>query len=335
MTNRLTPPSRLRTSLAAAALAFGLSAFTVSGTARADDVSGAANAFSRAQKAELSGDFASAAELYELADGLAPAPEALRSALRARKSAGELDLAAVHAEELLDRYPNDAKSTELANATLDEASKKLMRYEVACLPTACTVLVDGGAAGPDAKQKHVLYLTPGNHDVVASFGKNRTPSQSLEGKAGDRGALSFEAPPEPPSTHLDSGDVASSGGGAPGVDQGVHAHNGISPWFFVGGAVATVGLGAATIWSGLDVLSANDTYKKNPTQAGYNDGKDRELRTNVLIGATAVVGAATGVLAILTDWSGKRGEEAAQRPGVRASAAVTGNSAAIVVSGVY
>src|ERR1700748_2721708 len=101
MTPRLTPRSRLRLSLAAAALAFGLSTITVSGTARADDVSGAANAFSRAQKAELSGDFASAAELYELADGLAPAPEALRSALRSRKSAGELDLAAVHAEELL------------------------------------------------------------------------------------------------------------------------------------------------------------------------------------------------------------------------------------------
>jgi hypothetical protein len=316
------------------ALAFGLAALTVSGTALADDVSGAANAFSRAQKAELSGDFASAAELYELADGLAPAPEALRSALRSRKSAGELDLAAVHAEELLERYPNDPKSGELANATLDEASKKLMRYEVACQPGVCTLLVDGGAAGADAKQKHVLYLAPGKHDVVASFGKNRTPSQSLDGKPGDRGALTFDAPPEPPASHLDSGDTGAVGG-VPGVDQGVHGSSGLSPWFFVGGAVATVGLGAATIWSGLDVLSANDTYKKHPTQTGYNDGKDRELRTNVLIGATAVAGAATGVIALFTNWSGKHGEEAALRPGVRASAAVTGNSAAFVVSGVY
>src|SRR5689334_8807843 len=179
MSNRVNSPSRLRISLAAAALSVGLCTLTVAGTALADDVSGAANAFSRAQKAELSGDFASAAELYELADGLAPAPEALRSALRSRKAAGELDLAAVHAEELLERYPNDAKSTELANATLDEAAKKLMRYEVACQPGACTLLVDGGAAGADAKQKHVLYLAPGHHDVIASFGKNRTPSQPL------------------------------------------------------------------------------------------------------------------------------------------------------------
>src|SRR5215470_8692517 len=99
--------SVLRGSLTSAALVLALAAPRA---ARADDVSGAANAFSRAQKAELSGDFAAAAELYELADGLAPAPEALRSALRSRKSAGQLEAAALHAEELLSRYPNDAKS---------------------------------------------------------------------------------------------------------------------------------------------------------------------------------------------------------------------------------
>lgn len=335
MMNRLDPRSRRRLTLGALALVFGLSTITVSGTALADDVSGAANAFSRAQKAELSGDFASAAELYELADGLAPAPEALRSALRARKSVGELDLAAVHAEELLQRYPNDPKSAELANATLDEASKKLMRYEVVCQPSACTLLVDGGAAGPDAKQTQVLYLSPGKHDIIASFGANRTPSQSIDGNAGDKGSLSFDAPPEPPPSHLDTGDTGASAGAVSGVDQGVPSQRGLSPWFFVGGAIATAGLGAVTIWSGLDVLSANDTYKKHPTTAGYNDGKDRELRTNVLIGATAIVGAATGVIALFTDWKGKR-EEQADRPGtVHATAAVTGNSAAVVLSGVY
>src|SRR3954451_24716015 len=91
------------------ALIIGFTVLTASPrTARADDVSGAANAFSRAQKAELSADFAAAAELYELADSLAPAPEALRSALRARKSAGQLEIAAVRAEELMERYPTDA-----------------------------------------------------------------------------------------------------------------------------------------------------------------------------------------------------------------------------------
>ena len=318
-----------------AMIGLALSTLVLSRPALADDVTGAANAFSRAQKAELGGDYASAAELYELADSLAPAPEALRSALRARKAAGQLEVAAVHAEELLDRYPNDAKSTELANSTIDEAGKKLMRYEVECHPSACTLLLDGAAASPDAKEKHVLYLTPGKHEVIAAFGKNRAEPQSTEGAAGNRGALSFEAPPEPPA-RVDTSAGVDSASALVGGDQGVSRQHGLSPWFFVGGAVATVGLGAATVWSGLDVLSANDTYKKHPTTAAYNDGKDRELRTNVLIAATSVVGAATGVIALFTNWSGSKGGESAERPGtVHATAAVSGSSAALVVSGVY
>ncbi|HEX3596049.1 MAG TPA: hypothetical protein VHU80_13145 [Polyangiaceae bacterium] len=334
MTTRFTPPTRLRTALGIAALAGACSTLTVARSALADDVSGAANAFSRAQKAELSGDFSSAAELYELADGLAPAPEALRSALRARKAADQLDLAAVHAEELLQRYPNDARSGELANATLEDASKKLMRFEVACHPTVCTVLVDGAAAGPDAKEKHLLYLSPGKHEVIASFGKNRTDPQSAEGSAGDKGSLAFEAPPEPPPLPAGASGVGATDAPLEG-DQGVQRSHGISPWFFVGGAIATVGLGAATIWSGLDVLSANNTYKKNPTLPAYNDGKDRELRTNVLIGATSVVGAATAIVAVFTNWHGKTAETAERSGTVRATASVTGNSAALVLSGVY
>jgi hypothetical protein len=322
-----------RAALGALALAGLLAASSVSRTARADDVSGAANAFSRAQKAELSGDYADAAELYELADSLAPAPEALRSALRARVSAGQLELAAVHAEELQQRYASDPKSMDLAKSTLDEAAKKLMRFEIDCKPTACTILVDGAAADPDAKQTHIVYLAPGKHDVAAGFGKARTESQPAEGAAGYRGTLSFDAPPEPPP----SVDLAATGSALGSVegDQGVGRKQGLSPWIFAGGAVATVGLGAVTLWSGLDVLSAHNAYQKNETTQGYNDGKSKETRTNVLIGATAVVSVATGVIALFTDWSGKHDATAAESPGIHATASVTRNSAGFIVGGVY
>ena len=314
-------------------------AFAVPRAARADDVSGAANAFSRAQKAELSGDFASAAEYYELADGLAPAPEALRSALRSRKSAGQLEAAALHAEELLARYPNDAKSKELANSTLEEAAKSLVRYEMVCRPAACTLLVDGAAAGAEAKEINIVYLTPGKHQVRAAFGKNQTDPVDTEGSAGEKKTLTFDAPPEPPPSL--AGDVGGASSSAT-MDQGVTTKGGgLSPWIFIGGAVATAGLGAATIWSGLDVLSAHDTYKKNMNQPGYdaqaayNDGKSRETRTNILIGATSVVGVATGVLAIFTNWGGKHREQAENAGKIRAYATVTSTSAGIVVGGVY
>ena len=48
----------------------------------------------------MSGDLARAAELYELADHIAPTPEALRNATRSRLAAGQLVAAATHAEEL-------------------------------------------------------------------------------------------------------------------------------------------------------------------------------------------------------------------------------------------
>ena len=324
-----------RLTVAGAMLAGALSTMVFSRTALADDVTGAANAFSRAQKAELSGDFASAAELFEIADGLAPAPEALRSALRARKSAGQLEAAAVHAEELVSRYPNDARSVELAKATLDEAAKKLMRFEVACRPTVCTLLVDGEAASADAKEAHVLFLAPGKHEVRAAFGRNRTDPQNAEGAAGERGSLAFDAPPEPPEQPLDAEGTAGTMGDTGSGDHGVSPHRGVSPWFVVGGAIATVGLGAATVWSGLDVLSANDTYKTHQTTDGYNDGRSRELRTNVLIGATSVVGAATVVVALFTNWKGKNAETGEHAFVLRPEASVTASSAAFVVSGAY
>jgi len=132
--------------------------------------------------------------------------------------------------------------------------------------------------------------------------------------------------------NLIDAEPAAAGAGGPG-DTGTTHKPGLSPWFFVGGAIATAGLGAATIWSGLDVLSAHDEYKKNPTSEAYNDGRSKELRTNVLIGATSVVGAATAVIAIFTDWGGKHGETA--QTGIHATACVTGSSAAIVVGGAY
>ena len=118
-----------------------LSVFFFSNPALADDVIGAAKAFSRAQKAELTGNFAMAAEFFELADSLSPSPEALRSAVRSRKAAGQLSTAALHAETLRDRYPNDAKSQQLANATLTLAEQTLTRVEIECKPRACTLLI--------------------------------------------------------------------------------------------------------------------------------------------------------------------------------------------------
>src|SRR5262245_38086094 len=109
-----------------------LAALAVAHPALADDVPGAARAFSEAQKASLAGDNARAAELYELADSLSPSVQALRSAIRSRQLAGQLASAATHAEALLSRYPDDEKSVAMAKKLIDEVSPQLAKVSVQC-----------------------------------------------------------------------------------------------------------------------------------------------------------------------------------------------------------
>jgi hypothetical protein len=304
--------------------------------ASAQDVAGAANAFSRAQKAELSGDHDTAAELYELADSLAPAPEALRSALKARKAAGQLASAAQHAERILRRYPNDKRSKDLADATLEEAKRKLARIEVTCRTKPCSVVIDGAAGSSESTDHHVIFLEPGKHELGAAFGADRATPRPTTTKAGDRLTFTFDPPPPSASASKNtdaSGKTVAGGTADTGVDHGSKGR--LSPWIFVTGAVVTAGLGVATVWSGLDVLDAHDAYQGNETQATYQAGVDKERRTNVLIGATAVAGVSTVVIAIFTRWSGSSDSGAAPRTRMQAGGVPLPGGAAFTVSGEF
>jgi hypothetical protein len=72
---------------------------------------------------------------------------------------------------------------------------------------------------------------------------------------------------------------------------------------FIVAAAATVVAAGVTVWSGLDTLAKRDDYQKDPTKAAYDDGVKRELRTNLLIGGTALLGTATlGLGLFATRW---------------------------------
>ena len=312
--------------LLAASLA--LAAYSFAPAARAqDDVAAAANAFSRAQRAELAGDHERAAQLYELADSIAPTPEAMRSALRARMSAGQHALAATRAEALLARYPDDEESKTLAEKTLAEVSKELGRYEVSCRPKPCVVLVDGEVAGTKALETHVVYLEPGAHELAAAFGERHTPPRKLDVQADERQSVSFDEPPPPPKPKVDVVQDVPDPSAAP---QG----SGISPVFFVAGATLTAGLGIFTVWSGIDTLDKREAYDKNRTQSGFEEGQDLERRTNILIAATSVAAAATITLAIFTDWSGSDdGAEQLPARAPRLGVGATASGPALSLSG--
>jgi len=311
------------------------SLFSFGNIASAQDVAGAAKAFSQGQKAELSGDHAMAAEFFELADSLAPSPEALRCAIRSRKAAGHLGSAAINAEILRKRYPYDPKSQELAKDILLVAKKTLMRLSVVCKPRICNLLVDDAAAGLTTDNHHVIYVEPGPHEVVASFDNVQSDPQFVDAEAGKRDSLVFVYTPKTDQENEKTALLTQANSSLDGSNTDLRAANneGLPIWYFLSGVVVTVGAGAATIWSGMDVLDLHDKYEQNQTQKMYKSGLDKERRTNILIGVTAVAGVTTGILAVFTQWEDSG--EADSQSDLSASVGVGLNSGLLKVNGSF
>jgi hypothetical protein len=280
----------------------------------ADDVNGAAKAFSQAQEATLAGDIARAADLYELADELAPSAPALRNATRARLAAGHLTMAATNAATLLRRYPSDKESREIADAVLAKLAPQLAQLDVTC-SAACTLLVDGKVAVSVAREQHSLFAQPGGRSITATFGDGRKATNQVTALANRITPLRLEAPRRAETKPVASaGSQAAAGAAGSRRDRPAAESHGLSKWWVVGGAVVTVGLGVATAVSGTATLSTRDEIR-DAVAAGddaraqmlYDTGRDQQTRTNVLLGATIAAGVATGALAFFTDWrSGER-----------------------------
>ena len=284
----------------------GLASLALAASASAQDVQAAAAAFAQGQRAQLRGDHARAAELFELADQSAPSPEALRSAIRNHAQATQLARAATLSARALERYPDDDATRALAEETLAAAESSVGRLSVRCAP-ACNLTLDGRAAVVEPRDEIVLYLDPGPRELRATWTDREAPTQRVTLAAGESARVSFEGvvpepEPEPavepePEVEVEVEPEAPAPVPASSADGG-----GVTPVLFFVGAGLTALAGGLSIWSGLDTLSARDAYVENPTRAGYENGTALETRTNVLFFSTLGLAAVTAVLAIFTDW---------------------------------
>jgi hypothetical protein len=278
-------------------------------TSRADaqgtNVAGAADAFSKAQKAELGGDFTEAASLYALADEMAPAAAALRGAARAARQAGLNATAATHAAVLLAREQDQASRT-LAEDILRESAGQLGHLRVQC-DAPCKVMIDGRMTVSRKGEAHDLYARPGDRAVAASFDDGNAPAQTVSLAAGAESELSFSAPQQA----IAAVTVSTP---APEQHEARRARR-LSPWYFATAGALTLVAGGITLWSGLDVNKAHDDYDRNgaSAQKDYDEGRKLEKRTNALIGVTGALAAATVVLGIFTDFEGRRETRASRR----------------------
>ncbi len=279
-----------------------------------DDVAKAAKAYRQAQQAELSEEFALASDLYELADQLAPSPEALRGAVRMALAAERWGVAAEHALALQRRYPDEKKSAELAAQTLERTRPLLTEVTVDCGGTDCTVLVDGKTARLEPAAKHVVFVGAGEHALSGGYPAGTSDAVTIVAQAGGSSTVAFVPPvvekkvaPAPTSTDA----AKTTPDKSPDDDaprKGKRKTARLSPWFFGVGTVATLGLAAGTVVSGLQAREAGEDFDEGGrTQELYDEANKLEIQTNVLFGVTAAVGVTTIVFAIFTDW--KRGNK--------------------------
>jgi len=279
----------------------------------------AAEEFDAGRRAFKLRDFENAAAHFENADRDAPSPEALQSAMRSRKEAGQAARAATLAALALSRYPSEKTLVDYARQVLAESEKSLHRVAVACSPE-CSLVVDNRVMPFPESATAQVYVDPGPHVVVAGWSNNRHKNADVSAVAGATSKVSFSAPPleKPPPPPVEPAATLPDPN-APGretdVDQAQEKKDkkpGLPRMVFFGGVGATAILGGVTVWSGIDALNnpGPDKVKQdcpppnnNESCATYQEGVRHQRRTNILIVATSVVGLTTAVIGLFfTKW---------------------------------
>ena len=309
----------------AVALTFVGAASAQGAAPNAEAIRQAAEEFDLGRDAYKGGSYAEAAEHFEAANRHAPSNKALEFAIRSRRKAGQVDRAATLAELALRQYPTDQKLKELTDEILAETAEELFRVTVTC-DQPCELVVGSTIVyGAPAKER-VLYLKPGNYKIGASWKGYPSKSETVSAEPGGEADVEFTRSPK-------AGEESGIGaGGEKGDsddgfeddyydqydqedtprDQGPEEpRGGLPPAVFYAGAATTVVLAGVTTWSYIDTVNNPGKDKVRTECAGLGEdcyywdlAKKKELRTNILLGATGAVGVATIVIAAVTDWGG-------------------------------
>jgi hypothetical protein len=277
-------------------LAVLLYALLATGGARAQDAdedrAAAQRDFAEGKRAFEAKDYRHAAEAFESAYKRKPHHAPLWNAARAWARAGENVRAANLYTRFLKEAPPDSKDRNTAQAALAELAPKLGRLEIHSAGLT-DVAIDGVPL-----QDSSVYVTPGSHLVEAKHEGKPAPQPRVTVEAGQTMSVTLVVPsakvepPPPPPPKPEIPDTAPSGPGW-------------SPTVFYVAAGLTVIAGGVAIWSGIDTLNERSAFDQNPTQDSLDRGKDKQLRTNVLIGVTAGLGLFSTISALwLVDWKG-------------------------------
>jgi hypothetical protein len=253
----------------------------------------AARHFDLGMRTFARGDFARAADEFELAYHTLPHADALWNAARSRDRAGQAPRAAtLYAKYLRDVRDQTTERGE-ANARLLVLAQKLAQVNVQGDHLRAISVDD------QPMEEGIFYVIPGAHVLRATLASNESQQRTVEVRAGDAVSVVFEPAPtaqprKPPADAPSAEPVGANGAPAKPAAQD-HGQRSWSPrpWLLLVLAGATAVATGLTIASGVDTLSALHRYDAGPTTGNLADGEARQTRTNVGIGVSAGLGALT------------------------------------------
>lgn len=278
-------------------------------------VAAAHQAYDKGVAAFAAGRYGEAAVELARADALAPHPTALRNALKAAELAGDPVLAMTLVERAEARVGVDASVLDLARRLRGKHAAHTGKLSIRCAAVGCTVTLDAEPF-PIEQQR---WVQTGAHAVEITRGGARS-----------KHTVVVEA--EQVVAWVEPTSVAVAPPAAVRVDpprvEPVRAPpapepraRGISPWWFAAGAGLTAAATGALIASGVDTLVKQRDYQAFETN-DLSSGQSAQLRTNVLVGVTAVLGLSTAAIGVFAvRWSpstssARRPREITVTPGV-------------------
>lgn len=264
----------------------------------AADKQRARDAYDQALAAAERGDLARAAQLFALADQLAPNVVTLVSALQAAQEADDPTLG-MELVARADSRPANTGLSATARQTRQRFQDRAGTVILSCGALAsCRARIDGRAVAVEVPQ----WVTTGRHEILFEAG-GQSERQAVDVAARTEQKLTPETLPDTVSTTSAAPPESSS---ADEADDGSI----LSPaWFGVSLGV-TVALGVASAISAVDTQNLHDEFDQ--AGEGADDGQASQDRTNALFFTTLGFVAVTTVLGLLAvPWGSDEGDDVA------------------------
>ncbi len=261
--------------------------------------------FEQGERAYVARDYVLAAKSFGEAYRVAPHYASLWNVARSWEHAGEPTRAANAYAQYLHAAPANAPDRDVAMAALAALAERLGRIEVFAAG------VDGVRIDDELLDGLSVYVHPGMHVIEGQLGETRIRRTEMVEAGSVRSVALVEdkkrdeiAPPQnAPMVKQTDRSSRTPTEVAPLISVPNRASAWAGPTAIVAGGI-TVAAASLVLWSGIDTLSARNEFDAAPTADKLAAGKDKQLRTNLLLGAMVVSGMSTGVFLSVWKWNG-------------------------------